>query len=201
MFNPTKPLAAAVLIALAAPAMAQTASEDSSGSADQILDMGETVEPEGPQPGERYSREVHGDWDMACVKTASGEDPCSMLQMLNDTEGMPMAEVSLFRIDQSGGGQAVAGATIIVPLETLLPQGITFAIDGSPGKRYSFTFCNPVGCVAQIGLTQGDVDAMIKGKEATMAIRPAQAPEQVITLNLSLDGFTSAYNAVDVVKQ
>jgi invasion protein IalB len=202
MFNPLKPLAAAALVALAAPAAAQesTTGETSQSTADQMLDMGQDVAQDGPKPGERYSREKHGDWDMACVKTESGEDPCSMLQMLNAEDGSPMAEVSMFRIDQDGG-QAVAGATIIVPLETLLPAALTVSIDNAPGKRYNYTFCNPVGCVAQIGLTQGDVDAMKKGKQATLAIRPAQAPDQLIELTMSLKGFTAAYDAVDIVEQ
>ena len=200
MFNPIKPLAAAALMALAVPAAAQEAADESAANADEILDMGQEVAEEGPKPGTRYSREKHGDWDMACVKTEAETDPCSMLQMLHGPDGTPMAEVSMFRIDQAGG-QAVAGATVVVPLETLLPQGVTIAIDGAPGKRYNFTFCSQVGCVAQIGITQGDVDAMKQGKEATVTIRPAPAPDQRIDLKLSLNGFTAAYDAVDVVKQ
>lgn len=200
MFNPMKPLAAAALMALAGPAAAQEAADESANSTDQILDMGQEVAQEGPQPGARYSREKHGDWDMACVKTEAETDPCSMLQMLMGPDGTPMAEVSMFRIDQEGS-QAVAGATVVVPLETLLPQGVTIAIDGAPGKRYNFTFCSQVGCVAQIGITQGDVDAMKQGKKATVTIRPAPAPEQRIELDLSLNGFTAAYDAVDIVTQ
>ncbi len=207
MFNSLKPMVAVMALALAAPAGAQDTSGAAGGTADEILDMGqsvaaetETAPSEGPKPGERYSREKHGDWDMACVKTNAETDPCSMLQMLNGPDGQPMAEVSLFRIAQDGG-VAVAGATVIVPLETLLPAALTISIDGAPGKRYNYTFCNPVGCVAQIGLTQGDVDSMQKGNEATFAIRPAPAPDQLIELKMSLKGFTSAYKAVDVVQQ
>ena len=112
-----------------------------------------------------------------------------------------MAEVSLFRIDQPGG-QAVAGATIIVPLETLLPAALTISVDGAiPGKRYNYSFCNPLGCVAQIGLTQADIDAFKKGSEATLSLRPAPAPDQRIEMKLSLKGFTAGYDVVDVVKQ
>ena len=99
------------------------------------------------------------------------------------------------------GGQAVAGATVIVPLETLLPAALTISIDGAPAKRYNYSFCNQLGCVAQIGLTQGDIDAFKKGKEATLSLRPAPAPEQVVEMKLSLSGFTAGYDVVDVVKQ
>ncbi len=105
----------------------------------------------------------------------------------------------MFRIEN--GGQAAAGATILVPLETLLPAQLTIAVDDTPGKRYNYTYCSPVGCAAQIGLTQEDIDGFKKGKSATVTLVPAPAPDQVVSLTLSLKGFTAGYDAVDVVKQ
>jgi invasion protein IalB len=58
-----------------------------------------------------------------------------------------------------------------------------------------------MGCVAQIGLTQGDIDAFKKGQKAVLSLRPAPAPDQVVEMDLSLKGFTAGYNVVDVVKQ
>ena len=95
----------------------------------------------------------------------------------------------------------VAGATIIVPLETLLPAALTISVDGAPGKRYNYSFCNPLGCVAQIGLTQADIDTFKGGSEATLALRPAPAPDQLVEMKMSLKGFTAGYNVVDVVQQ
>lgn len=218
MLKSLTPITLAAVLALAAPLAAQeTATEgtaapetaeqseqagqngQSSSTADSLLDLGQTVE-EGPQLGQRYSKETHGDWDLACVRTEAETDPCSLLQILSGPEGNPIAEVSLFRIDQEGG-QAVAGATVIVPLETLLPAALTISVDGAPAKRYNYSFCNPMGCVAQIGLTQGDIDAFKKGSKATISLRPAPAPDQVVQMDLSLKGFTAGYDVVDVVKQ
>jgi len=42
---------------------------------------------------------------------------------------------------------------------------------------------------------------MKKGAEATLSLRPAPAPDQVINMALSLTGFTAGFNVVDVVKQ
>lgn len=184
-------------LCLSTPVVAQTAGSDASGEAQ--LDLGQPVGDSAPQLGERYSKEKFGDWDLACIRTEAEQDPCSLLQIINDQDGNPIAEFSLFRIAQ--GGQAVAGATIIVPLETLLPAQLTISVDGDPGKRYNYSFCNPIGCVAQIGLTQGDVDAFKLGGGATVSLRPAPAPDQVIELNMSLSGFTAGYEAVDVVER
>ncbi|OBY27315.1 invasion associated locus B family protein [Leisingera sp. JC1] len=218
MLKSLTPITLAAVLAMSAPLAAQETTaeetdtteqaagaetaeqaEQSESTADQLLDLGEPV-ADGPKLGDRYSKEKHGDWDLACIRTEQENDPCSLLQVLAGPQGNPMAEVSLFRIEQQGG-QAVAGATVIVPLETLLPAALTISIDGAPAKRYNYSFCNPLGCVAQIGLTQGDIDAFKKGKEAVLSLRPAPAPDQVVSMKLSLSGFTAGYDVVDVVKQ
>lgn len=193
----------AALFALATAVSAQDTAQSGEAApaaqekpADQLLDLGQPVGAE-PQLGQRYSKEKSGDWDLACIKTEEETDPCSLLQILTDDQGNPMAEFSMFRLEE--GGVAVAGATVIVPLETLLPAQLTISINGAPGKRYNYSFCNPIGCVAQIGLTQSDIDAMRKGAEAVVSLVPAPAPDQVVRLKMSLKGFTAGYEKVDVV--
>ncbi|GHG81361.1 invasion associated locus B family protein [Pseudodonghicola xiamenensis] len=197
-------LSVLALVALSAPVLAQDSETTApaagqSDNADNPLDMGQPADTT-PQLGQRYSKEKIGDWDLACVKSEGDKDPCSLLQVLHDPKtDNPMAEFSMFRIE--GKGQAVAGATVIVPLETLLPAQLTISIDGAPGKRYNYSFCNPYGCVAQIGLTETDISAMKQGTTAILSLRPAPAPDQVVTLNLSLKGFTAGFDKVDVVKE
>lgn len=201
MFKSLSAVSLAALMALTAPVLAQDTTTDSNTEAEapkneNLLDLGQPVNA-GPQLGERYSKETHGDWELACIKTQAENDPCSLLQILNGPEGAPMAEFSLFRLE--GGGQAVAGATIIVPLETLLPAQLTISVDGAPGKRYNYSFCNPIGCVAQIGFTADDIAAFKKGNKAILTLVPAPAPDQQINLDLSLTGFTAGFDVVDVV--
>ncbi len=195
MFKPLATLSVAAALALAAPAFAQEKQTGDSPT-DSQLDLGQPAS--GPQLGQRYSRKKFDDWDLACIKTQADEDPCSLLQVMNGPDGNPMAEFSLFRLE--GGERAVAAATIVVPLETLLPAQLTIAVDDHPGKRYQYSFCSPIGCVAQIGLTAEDIATMKKGKTATLSLVPAPAPDQVVKLTLSLKGFTAGYEAVDVVK-
>ena len=209
MFRHIPFVAAVALTAFAGGALAQETQAQTEDQAAQTetdegqtltgedqLDLGQPV-TDDPQLGQRYSKEKIGDWDLACIKTEAETDPCSMLQILNGEDGTPIAEFSLFRI--SNGTQAVAGATVIVPLETLLPAQLTIAVDANPGKRYNYSFCNPVGCVAQIGLTQADIDAFKKGGSAKISLRPAPAPDQLVELTMSLKGFTASFEKVDVV--
>jgi len=204
MFKHISPLVALAFAAMTTQAFAQDTTAPAAEAEKPLaanepqLDLGQNVEA-GPKLGERYSKAKYGDWDLACIKTNAETDPCSLLQILRDNTGNPVAEVSLFRIEN--GGQAAAGATVLVPLETLLPAQLTIAVDEAPGKRYNYKFCSPIGCAAQIGLTQQDIDAFKKGGKATVSIVPAPAPDQIVALTLSLKGFTAGYDAVDVVSQ
>jgi invasion protein IalB len=192
----------AAFVAMTSVAYAQETTTDETPTEgtsviEPALDMGQPVS-DGPKVGDRYSKETFGSWELACFKTIDGNDPCSLVQILTDSTGNPTAEVSFFRI--GNGGVAVAGITVVVPLETSLPAQLKMSVDGGLGKSYVYSFCNPVGCIAQIGLTQEDVDAFKKGNTAAVSLVPAQAPDQVISLDMSLDGFTAGFNVVDIVQ-
>lgn len=193
-------------LSLTAPSMvyAQTATSETtaeSGTATEIedqLSLGEDAEA-NTELGKPYTKEVIGAWEMRCIKTEEAEDPCQMYQLLDDGEGAPVAEVSIFRLPE--GGKAEAGATIIVPLETALPRQLTVSVDGGKGRRYPYAFCNPVGCYVRLGLTAEDVTAFKRGQEATISIVPALAPDQTVELSMSLAGFTASYDKVSVIEQ
>jgi len=157
---------------------------------------GQNAEP----AGSTYSRKAIGDWDLRCVRAKAGEqstmDPCQLYQLLKDDKGNSVAEISLFGLDVPNG-PAVAGATIITPLETLLTREITITIDGANPKRYAFSWCSVVGCYARVGFTQAEIDAFQKGSKAQLVIVPAPAPDTNVSVTMSLSGFTAGYKAVN----
>ncbi len=206
------PLCAALAVFAPAAVFAQTTTpetttpEPATGETDagqntsvqDALSLGEDADKDS-DVGQPYAKETIGAWELRCIKLEEGEEPCQMYQLLDDGQGAPVAEVSLFRLPE--GGKAVAGATIIVPLETALPQQMTMTIDGGKARRYPYAFCNPVGCYVRLGLTEGDIAAFKRGKEATLTIVPALAPDQTVELRLSLDGFTASYEKASVLEQ
>ncbi|MBZ8119407.1 invasion associated locus B family protein [Roseovarius sp. LXJ103] len=142
-----------------------------------------------------YIKETFGDWSLRCFRMPEGqEDACQLYQLLREEAGNPIAEFSLFRIAE--GGPAVAGASVIVPLVTLLPAELKIAIDGGTAKSYPYRVCTEVGCIAQLGLTDADVEAFKQGANATITLVPAQAPDQQVNINVSLSGFTAGFEAV-----
>ncbi len=196
----SKPLLALALsFLITAPALAQTATEAPAAPAETTTDadvaaagisLGETVDGLGTT----YVKESHGDWQMTCVRSELSDDPCQLYQLLKDTEGNSVAEINLFNLP--AGSQAVAGASIVVPLETLLTAQITLRVDNGQAKRYPFTLCATVGCVARIGFTEAEMASFRGGNKATLIIVPAFAPDQQVELNMSLSGFTAGYRAV-----
>ena len=145
-------------------------------------------------PGSTYVKETFNDWELRCVRVETGTEPCQLYQLLKDSEGTSVAEMGLFSLPE--GGEAAAGATIIVPLETLLTAGLRLGVDAAQPKVYPFTFCSQVGCVARVGFTAEEVEGFRKGDKAVMTIVPAVAPDQTVVLDISLAGFTAGFEAV-----
>lgn len=191
-------------LGLAPMAMAQTDTTTGGSDAAQPVDNGTGFQPgkEADPAGSTYSRERIGDWDLRCVRSKAGEqseiDPCQLYQLLKDDKGNSVAEISLFGLDVPNG-PAVAGATIITPLETLLTREITMSVDGANAKRYAFSWCSVVGCYARVGFTQAEIDAFKAGSMAELVIVPAPAPDTNVSVKMSLKGFTAGYKAVNEV--
>ena len=184
MFSMFKTISVVSLLALSGAAVAQeqTAEQDAAATAE-------------PQVGETYVSETSGDWDVRCLKTEEGTDPCQIYQLLLNDAGNAVAEFTMLPLNEEG--PAVAGATMVTPLETYLPAGIAMMIDGGEERRYDFTFCNVQGCVSRMGVTAEDISLMQKGAKATVKLVPAGSETgEPVVLTLSLSGFTAAYEKV-----
>ena len=173
--------------ALASSAMAQETAEQASEEF-----------PIGTKPeikvGQVYLVETKGDWNVRCMKTAEGDDPCHIHQVLKDERGNSVAEISFFHLP--GGGAAVAGATATTPLGTLLQAQLTFKIDESPAKQYPFNWCEAVGCISRMGFTGLELELLKKGSNASVTIASVVSPTQPVTVPVSLTGFSDGFRAV-----
>ncbi|MFT6932229.1 MAG: invasion protein IalB [Paracoccaceae bacterium] len=182
---------------LAQPALAQTTEAEApeantETTAQNGLSLGEPV---GPQPGDTFVAESHGDWQIRCIAVEEGQtEPCQLYQLLADDALNPVAEINIF--DVPDDGQLIAGATIVTPLDTLLLPQLRLSIDGAQPRQYPFSFCQPVGCFVRIGLTEVDLQALRGGSAGRISIVPLPAPDQTVDLNISLTGFTAGFAAL-----
>lgn len=177
------------------PAAAGTAEEPAAEPVPDPLGLSTgTVEGAEDGPGSAYVAATYGDWEQRCVRTEDGSDPCQLYQLLNDSEGNSVAEISIF--DLPPGAEAVAGASIITPLETLLTENLRLKIDTGDTKVYPFTWCSQGGCIARVGFTAEEIAQFKAGATAVITIVPVVAPDQKVEVNLSLKGFTAGYDAI-----
>lgn len=182
----------------APPAEGQAPAADGELPAPEGLSMGEAPAEAAsgePRVGQPYIREEFGDWALRCLRTETGEDPCQLYQLLMDAEGNPVAEFSIFPLPP--GTQAVAGAEIVAPLLTLLTENVTLSVDGANSREYPFTYCNQAGCVARVGFTAEEVEQFRRGNAGQLTIVPALAPDEQVTLDISLSGFTAGYGTTE----
>lgn len=181
----------AAAFALSAATLSAQTAEQAPEATDSPLTGLSTGEVINQENDESYVGNTHGDWELVCVRVADQQDPCQMYQLLRDAEGNPTAEITIFPLPP--GQEAAAGASILTPLDTLLTAQLVMQVNGGDAKRYPFTFCTAIGCVARVGFTASEVDAFRRGATATWSLVPVAAPDQVVELNMSLIGFTAAF--------
>lgn len=213
LMKPSKAVLAALAL-VAAPALAQEAAapaapeatppaaETPAAPATQTAPAADAAAPAAPaadaasaepQVGQYFVKSTHNDWTIRCLKADQGMDPCELYQLLKDSEGNSVAEMSLIPIKNNK--DVAAGATLVAPLETDLLQGLGFAVGTAEPRGYPFSFCAPVGCVARLGLTQAELDTLKRGKDATLSLLPFGGDRsKPVRLTLSLSGFTAAFD-------
>jgi invasion protein IalB len=151
----------------------------------------------GPQAAQpevmEVVRDTFGDWQVRC---APDGDECFMYQLALDTQKNPVAEVSILKLPADA--DADAGVTIVTPLGTLLTNGVVLQIDGGEARQYPFAWCSQVGCFARFGLAKTSIDAMKRGNMGRVTLLSVGAPETPVVLDVSLSGFTSAFDSLEV---
>lgn len=150
---------------------------------------------ESPEPGaamgETYVAGTFRDWEVICTPVdEEGLELCEMYQLLADQERNPVAEITITLLPPESG--LLAGATVTTPLETYLPAGIGWQIGDAEARREGFQVCTAVGCVARIGFEEAEVEAMKAASEAVISIMHVMSLGEMVSLPVSLLGFTAA---------
>ena len=147
-----------------------------------------------PQITEPYIKERFENWTLKCIKPLNSIERCEANQIIFNQKQQPVAEISIIKLPK--GQVAAAAATIIVPLETILSDGLVLAIQELEPKKYQFKFCNSLGCYSQIGLTDDEVEALKRKEKASIFLKHISSGDQQIVIPMSLDGFTKTFSNV-----
>ena len=136
-------------------------------------------------------KDTFGDWQVRCAP--DGND-CFMYQLAVDQAKNPVAEVSILKLPEQS--EADAGATVVTPLGTLLTTGVVMQVDGGEQRQYPFAWCSQVGCFSRFGLAKPTVDQLKRGKGGSITLISVGRPEEPVVLDLSLSGFTAAFDSL-----
>jgi invasion protein IalB len=137
-------------------------------------------------------RETHDAWEIRCT---TANNNCFLYQLLLNDEGTPVAEFSIIKLPL--GSEAVAGATIVAPLGTLLTRGVVFAVDDTEATQYPFSWCTRPGCFSRFGLTDLLVANMKAGTDVNITLFSVGNAQQPVAISASLKGFTAAFDALE----
>lgn len=185
---------AALALALAQPVLAQDAATPApdapaaAGTPAADLPTAEAV----PAPPQMRTVATFDDWEVRCIGNQSGKDSCLMYQLLTETDGNPVAELSV--VSPPNGGPKVAVATLVAPLQTLLTAGVALAVDTAQPRTYPFIWCDAGGCYTRIAFDQTELNQLKNGKAANVTIVPLMAPNNKVSVGVSLIGFTKAFD-------
>lgn len=135
---------------------------------------------------------VAGAWKIECLPDTP--DICNMVQIAKNQENAPVLEVRVQKLPENN--PAVAGITVVAPLGTLLPELLTIRIDEADSRRYNFAWCDEIGCIARFGFTDIDIDSLKLGANMNLRLVSIFQPDQPLSLDLSLDGFTAAWETL-----
>jgi len=177
-------LAAAVLAAAGSPAGAQSGGDQPAPA------------PEQANPNSRLGEKFQ-DWQTVCEKHEDGSELCGAIQEVKTKEG----KVALWTA--FGYLQPNAGPVMIfrIPYDLTDPpsgfrvaKGAGIAIDGGTQVDVPIEICAPGGCQIGILLEDAFVKALKAGNKLNLTVPLSNG--QSATINLSLKGFTAAYDSL-----
>lgn len=143
------------------------------------------------QPKE-VKKATHGDWEIVCLE---GTELCRMEQFAKSAQGERALLVRLQRV-KGPNIQAPAVISMLAPPLVLLSFNLRAKIDSGEMKILPFERCLPQGCMAAGPMAEATVSELKKGTRMSVEF----ILEKVEKINVSLRGFTKAYNSLQPIQ-
>ncbi|WP_319531874.1 invasion associated locus B family protein [uncultured Cohaesibacter sp.] len=172
-----KPITAAAAVALVSLATSSAYAQDANANA------GSAPEPKV--------------WLKFCnTEQKSQKQLCAITQEKKASTGQFLASISVRELE---GAKRKALVIAITP-GMLLRHGLTVQIDKGKQLKGTFSICFPNACFSDLAVDENYIDQMKKG--AIISVTALNQQAQPVRFDLSLSGFTSAYDGdpVDIQK-
>lgn len=158
---------------------------------------GATAENSAASSSDTAQVERFGDWNLRCasVQTEQSEAArrCEVVQIATVKQAetvTPIVTLAVARDVTQQSKSAPLALTILVPLNVLLPAGLSLQIDDKHALKMSYRNCNQTGCWLLTPISPAISDRLRKGKEGSAAIQLLNG--QKVTIRFSLDGLAAA---------
>ena len=144
-------------------------------------------------------RAEFGNWLQVCAKDT---DKCVAVQFALNVEGEKAARVVVERlIPNYENSSAEAVVTVFFPFESsipVLPNGLSFKVDGNEPFLEQFLFCDQTGCTSQFGITEKGVSIFREGANLTIQLTDIRYPNSTFIVDLDLNQFANIYDILGV---
>jgi invasion protein IalB len=133
----------------------------------------------------------YGDWRVACPAATAKDASCEMVTNLTDPKTKDVvARMSVSRDVKQG--QVLA---MVLPLNTMLEQGIGLKLDNTDPKIYKFRTCTQSGCISVTPADDKAIDAIAGAQKVILMSMSAMPGATRADIAVSMNGFKAARSA------
>jgi invasion protein IalB len=139
------------------------------------------------QRAETATREVVGDWIVACSSPKTGHKTCVMSQTLASKKLKQPVSVLLIGKDRTGKLKG----SLRMPVGVSLQEGVVIRIEHQDPFTVPFATCHRIGCFAPFDLSEPLVGKLKTASNITVVAHSVS--QQALSFNFSTRGFSNAY--------
>ncbi len=134
------------------------------------------------------TRQVIGDWVVACTPPEKGHKSCVMSQTLSSEKLKKTVSVLTIGRDEAGKLKG----SLRLPVGVSLPAGVVVGIENQNAFTVPYTACHRIGCFAPFDLTEPMLGQIRKASRISAVAQSVS--RQALNLSFSMRGFPSAYD-------
>ena len=133
-------------------------------------------------------------WSTRCDEDPKTKKPAACHAFVDVRAGEDKRQVLYLGIGYIPNKNAELFAFAVTPLGSILPPGVGINVDEKEKFGGPYAFCIPMGCQAEIKLTDAQVKALKGGKSMEVLFR--LMGQGVVKIPIDLKGFSAALNSL-----
>ncbi len=137
-------------------------------------------------------RKLFGAWEMRCEQPPGARN--TECALVNSVTASDDADIALTVLALKTADDKVRLLRVLAPLGILLPPGLGLKIDDKDVGSAQFAKCLPNGCLAEVVLSDEQIERFRQGKSALFII--FKSAKEGIGIPIDLNGFAQGFAAL-----